>query len=129
VTSLEGRRFFSRHDALSIICIALVLSVLRFYSAGDAEGQGAFAEISVDCRVVETMPFGVNAEYSPEGMPSVRIAIRGMSVGFLGSDCPDKTCVHTGFLSKPGQSAACLPNRVVVRVSAGGGEELDSTVY
>lgn len=32
------------------------------------------------------------------------------------SDCPDKTCVHTGWLTRPGQLAACLPNRTYIKI-------------
>ena len=32
------------------------------------------------------------------------------------SDCPDKICVNTGWLSEPGQTAVCMPNRVTVTI-------------
>ena len=31
--------------------------------------------------------------------------------------CPHKTCVHTGLISKSGQSIICLENRVIIRIS------------
>ncbi len=34
----------------------------------------------------------------------------------LEADCPDKVCVTTGWLSRPGQMAACVPGRLLVRV-------------
>ncbi len=34
------------------------------------------------------------------------------------SGCPDQICVHSGWLSDSGQSAACVPAGVAVRVSA-----------
>lgn len=35
------------------------------------------------------------------------------------SDCPDQICVHSGWLSSSGQSAACVPAGIAVRVSTG----------
>ncbi len=35
------------------------------------------------------------------------------------SDCPDQICVHAGELTKPGDGAICLPNKVVVQIVAG----------
>lgn len=35
------------------------------------------------------------------------------------SGCPDQICVHSGWLSASGQSAACVPAGIAVRVSAG----------
>lgn len=40
------------------------------------------------------------------------------------SDCPDQVCVHSGWLSKNGQTAACVPAGVSVRV-VGGSQEVD----
>ncbi len=43
------------------------------------------------------------------------------------SDCLDKTCVLTGWLSRPGQLSACLPNRTYVKIvgaESGDGEDV-----
>jgi len=120
-----ARKFFAPRDALVIFCAAAVFLVLYFFYQGQGAGS---AEVSVSGQAVMTLPLDVDASYSPEGL-SVRIAVRGGSVGFVASDCPDKICVHTGFLSRPGQSAACLPNRVAIRVVRAYGDALDSTVY
>ena len=32
------------------------------------------------------------------------------------SNCPDKVCVNTGWLSESGQTAVCMPNRVTVTI-------------
>lgn len=34
----------------------------------------------------------------------------------LHSDCPDKICVNTGWLSESGQTAVCMPNRITVTI-------------
>lgn len=53
------------------------------------------------------------------------IEIDGRQVRFASSDCPDQVCVRTGTLTRAGQMAVCLPNRVVVRLT-GAGQELDA---
>jgi hypothetical protein len=83
----------------------------------------------VDGEVADVISLREDGLYSPPGRPAVRITVRGGAVGFTASDCPDKVCIHSGFLSLRGQSAVCLPNRVVVRVVAGDGDALDSTTY
>ena len=40
----------------------------------------------------------------------------------LEADCPDKVCVVTGWLSRPGQTAACVPGRLMVRIIADKGD-------
>ncbi len=37
-------------------------------------------------------------------------------VRFKSSPCPNQICVHSGWLEKGGEFAACLPNRVAVEL-------------
>ena len=37
------------------------------------------------------------------------------------TDCPDGLCRRTGSISKPGESIACLPAKVLVKVGGDGG--------
>ena len=58
----------------------------------------------------------LTVELSPEG---ARVA---------SSTCPDQVCVHTGLLTRAGESAICLPARATLRLE-GGGDAIDATVY
>lgn len=49
---------------------------------------------------------------------TVQLAVEEGRIRFLSSGCPDKVCVRSGWLSRTGQTAACLPAGVVVRVQA-----------
>lgn len=42
------------------------------------------------------------------------LEVRGGRVRFVASPCRGKQCVHSGWLSRVGDFAACLPNRVSV---------------
>jgi hypothetical protein len=46
-------------------------------------------------------------------------------IRFTESPCPGRYCIHTGWISRTGQVAACLPNGVVVEVE-GGAREFDA---
>lgn len=39
------------------------------------------------------------------------------------SDCPTQDCIHTGHISRSGQSIVCLPARVIVELTGGSGGE------
>lgn len=41
------------------------------------------------------------------------------------ANCPDKVCVKTGWISKPGEIIVCLPYKIVIKVS---GERQDVDV-
>ena len=51
-----------------------------------------------------------------EGEFSVTVLLEPGQVSIVHSDCPDQICVSTGVLTRPGQSAVCLPARVAVRI-------------
>ncbi len=42
------------------------------------------------------------------------IEIRPGSIGIISADCPDKLCVHQGFISDSRLPVTCLPNRIVI---------------
>jgi hypothetical protein len=124
---MTERKFFAGTDLLFVLCLLCAFSYFYFSRAFTGKEGKGYAEISVEGRITARVPLDENGMYSP--LPAVQIAVRDGAVGFVHSDCPDKTCVRSGFLSLPGLSAVCLPNRVVVRVAAEREEALDSTVY
>jgi len=44
------------------------------------------------------------------------LEVGGNEVRAVESPCPDKICIGMGWISHPGQSIVCIPNRVVVRI-------------
>jgi hypothetical protein len=57
-----------------------------------------------------------------------RLEVRDGQVRFVDSPCAGRVCVHTGWLSRSGQVAACLPNGIVVEL-AGGEREYDAVSF
>lgn len=63
-------------------------------------------------------------ELTIEGKDGIVLSLKIDSgrVRVVYSGCPDQVCVHSGWLSKNGQTAACVPAGVSVRVVGGIGE-------
>ena len=38
-------------------------------------------------------------------------------IRFSEADCPDRVCVRTGWISKPGQIAACVPGHLILKIT------------
>ena len=68
------------------------------------------AEIWIDGQMVISL-----AEYGKE----VQLEVKNHRIAFISSDCPDKVCIHNGWLSREGEQAICLPNRVSVTLTDG----------
>ena len=45
------------------------------------------------------------------------------TICFEKSDCPDQICVRSGRLSEIGESAACLPNELIMKIVPSGSYE------
>ena len=81
--------------------------------------EGAMARITYDGEVVMTVRLDQDREFALEQDPTVRFQIRDGAIAFVDATCPDKICQRAGYLSRVGETAACLPRKTVVTVLAG----------
>lgn len=56
------------------------------------------------------------------------IEVRPDKIGIISADCPDKLCVHQGFISDSRLPITCLPNRLVIQLRPTAGQESSITV-
>jgi len=54
------------------------------------------------------------------------VQIRQGQARVLSSPCPEKICLRSGAIARPGQWIACLPNRVFIDIQAGPREAVDA---
>ncbi|APQ72896.1 hypothetical protein RSJ21_02565 [Clostridium botulinum] len=50
------------------------------------------------------------------------------SIRFIDADCPDKVCIKSGVLKKPGETAACLPHKLIITIEKND-KEVDEVSY
>ena len=128
VSSWQTETKFNRRDALVALAVALLAAVtaLLFYLPRTQSGDQLTLVITVGGQEQSRTP----VTQLPDG--PVRIEGRGgytltlspsysdlpfspeWSVRVSDSDCPGQDCVHTGAISRAGQSIVCLPAQVVV---------------
>ena len=124
-------------DALVVLAVALLAAGLAFFQWRDGQAEELTAVVSVDGAEADRFPPEALLEspraYSNNGYTlEVACALRGevspldhqVSNGELGlrvvlSDCPTQDCVHTGTITRSGQSIVCLPARIVIRLEGG----------
>jgi hypothetical protein len=59
------------------------------------------------------------------------IEVDGARMRFVDSQCPDHTCERTGWVSRVGDTAVCLPNRALIKIVRADGSsdgEVDAVV-
>ena len=79
---------------------------------------GVTAQVIYDKEVVYTIDLsGVTEPYELRLDSGVTVAVEPGAISFAASDCANQLCVHTGKLTRAGESAACLPNKTLIRVT------------
>lgn len=108
------RRTWSPRDGILILSLLAVALVAYLWQG--LPQQGGVCQVIYQGEVVLTVPLDVDQVFSIEQLPQVVFQVRGGRVAFIESDCPDQTCVHTGWIGSARGFAACVPNRVALRI-------------
>lgn len=121
---MENMKRLKRGDlVLYLIGFIIMLSLAGFYLKGEAvqgeEIDGRTAVISRDGNRIAELDLDTLEEpryFKLEDGIQVTIVAEKGSIKFLEAECPDKICVKTGTLTKPGDQAVCMPSRTIVRI-------------
>ncbi len=100
-----------------VLALALAIALPFYLRPTDA----LTCEIVQDGAVVQTIPLttGLDETVTVTGAVTNTISLTAEGVRVAASNCPDQVCVRSGLLTRAGQSAVCLPNRLVVRLTGG----------
>lgn len=115
-----------------IILLIAASAVFLTFSLRQADTGEKIALIIQDGVVVkqirlDTLEHTEILEYSGE-YPGIIEAEKGR-IRFKEATCPDQVCVGTGWISKNGQIAACLPDRILIRITGTGSTEDDTDIW
>lgn len=107
-----------------VIFIILLLSVVSFvwvYNEKNTSGNQLVADITVDGKVISSVSLENKSTSNlivPEGYPGVEIEIKDGKIRIKESDCPDRVCVRTGWLSHNGDTSICVPYKIIVKIKS-----------
>lgn len=116
-----------------LLCLVLIISLIAIlrpvtgntkYTADIYQDGNLLTSISLD---------NVNAPYrftvTGENGCVNEIEVRSGSIGIISADCPDKLCIHQGFVSNSKLPIVCLPNRLVIQLREDDSVSVDATAY
>jgi hypothetical protein len=112
------RAWIRKRDILviGVVCLVILLIwILQRYHTTQV-GSTVQAEILYDGTVVQTVLLNRNGRFSLKQDETVQFLIEDGTIGFIDSTCPDHICERTGMLSKSGETAICLPKKVILRI-------------
>lgn len=118
--------FAEKRDILVIFVILALAGATWLAYTNYTSNEKTYAEIYYDSKLIKKVSLdgGKEEEFRIKEAPAVLFKItKDGKIAFIESDCPDKVCINTGKIDKNGQFAACLPNKVVVRIVKGNIED------
>ena len=107
-------------DLLLIFALLLVGCIL-FLAIRLSRSEGRTALVTVNGERVAEYSLSEDGEYSINGGTNILIISDGKAY-LKEASCPDKLCVNQGKISLSGERIVCLPNKVMVEISADGDE-------
>ena len=100
-----------------VFAMAIILLASSFFMFWHRQGQGAEAVILVDGQRWARLSLFQNQDiHVPGPLGSSHIQVKDGQVRFINSPCPNKLCVHTGWIRQGGETATCLPNQVSLHI-------------
>lgn len=113
---------FMKKTDLIIISVILIISAVAYVSYHHVfNAKAAKAEIYYKSQLVQTVDLtaGEDKRFSiAQDQHVVFHVYKDGSICFEQSNCPDKICIRAGKLHTIGESAACLPNSIVMKIVA-----------
>lgn len=106
-----------KKDILLIIGVIAIILVLFIVNETINSKESSRVEVYVDNQLYRTIDINDNVEFKIKGEHGYNIVkVHDKGVEIVEASCPDKVCVHTGFIDKPSQSIICIPNKVSIKI-------------
>ena len=108
-----------RPGDLAVAALVLLLAAAVAAPYLLAPSRALYCEVRQDGALVRRVKLadGYTDSFRVEGADGFDLVeIDGRRVRIAEADCPDQVCVRTGWITRAGQAAVCLPNRVVVKL-------------
>ncbi len=114
------RSMFRFGDAIVYAVLILLCAALFLAPVLQKQNKTLKAELLVDGETVEEVILSELSRPLVREVHGCKIEFSRAGVRFFDAGCPDKLCVKTGEINLPGESIACVPNRVVVTLRQSG---------
>lgn len=108
--------------AASVFCLLWILSGRGIFPPSQKGSQDRLiAEVYQNGQLLQSIALSDLEEsytftVTGENGAVNEIEVRPGSIGILSASCPDKLCVHQGFISNSLLPITCLPNRLVIQI-------------
>jgi hypothetical protein len=125
----EKRKLFYLGDFAVFLTILILAAVSFFLVSVKPSGGKLTAVVTLngsELYRIDLEAVAGRTEFEISGSYQELLVAENGRIRFERANCPDQICVKTGWISRPGQVAVCVPAGVIVKITGdGGGEEID----
>ena len=126
-TKSEIRRNITKGDI--ILIVSLLVLCLGLFITSFGKSENLTADIYVSGEKSHSIALSEVTESYTLNENYCQLLIEKDGVSFVFSDCADKLCIKKGKLTKPGDTMACVPEKVVVVLKGAENKDIDSVAY
>lgn len=115
---------FKKGDIIvfGVILIIIVISTMGIYyyrfDKGDSQKVAIIKQGNEEVERIFIDDLDELIEIKPFKNDNVIIHAEDGRIRFYKSDCSDQLCVNSGWISKNGEMAVCLPYQVIIKIEA-----------
>ena len=107
--------FWDAVVVLAVVALAVCMAAVIWFGGYDASARTVVIRVDGEVERQFSLEEAANYTVSANGC-TLQVAVANGEVWVQDSDCPTQDCVHTGRISRSGQSIVCLPARVIVTI-------------
>ena len=112
-------------DGVVAACILAAAGIILWLLPVSGQAGGT-AVVTVDGVERMQLSLAVPGDYPLEVAFPMTLTVRDGQVYVSETKCPGEDCLHTGPISRSGQTIVCLPNRVVISIRGGSADSIDA---
>ena len=117
-----------------LLIIVLITSGATLVYKNSIKGSENIAVIKREGKVIKTID--LNKVVSPQEFTLKTenghyntIAVKHNSIRIIDANCPNKICVKSGWISKPGDIIVCLPFKLIININAQSNDNIDGVTF
>ncbi len=113
----------------TLIMVLLFFNIWLFTNWRTAFSAGDWVEITVNQKEAIRLPLGKDQTTHVKGpLGLTEIEIKKGQARIVRSPCKNKVCIKSGYIRYADRLAACIPNRVIVRIVGENHRGVDAVV-
>ena len=112
---MENSRFIKKADI--ILIVAILVAAILFILPQYLDKNPPIAVVYSGGEEIERIDLtAVTESYTitPDCIPAVEITVEPGVIYYSYAECHDKLCINCGQISRPGNTAACLPSETLI---------------